>query len=97
MLRNLRTSFFRYFSNSVSTKTVNVKIAENGVTTLALNSPPVNTLTRQVLDDLTSSIEYVVSNNGTGIILTSEKPGVFCSGLDIFTIHGASKKDKNYC
>jgi enoyl-CoA hydratase/carnithine racemase len=80
-------------SAPASASTVNVTMADHGVAIMSLNAPPVNTLNAQLLGDIKSSIDSIVSSKSSAIVLTSAKPGVFSSGLDIFSMYGKSDEE----
>ena len=65
-----------------------VSVADNGVATLALTSPPVNTLNAELLGSITNSINEVVADGAKAAVLTSGRPGVFSAGLDIMSMYG---------
>ena len=75
------------------TPSVNVTMADHGVAIMALNGPPVNTLNAQLLGDIKSSIDSLVADKASAIVLTSQKPGVFSSGLDIFSMYDKQEDD----
>jgi len=63
-------------------------MAPGGVALMTLNNPPVNTLNAQLLGDIKTAVDQVVADKGAAIVLSSAKPGVFSSGLDIFSMYG---------
>jgi len=81
MLRQIGTRTVRAAS------TVSINMADHGVAIMALNAPPVNTLNATLCSEISSSINSIVSDKASAIVLTSAKPGVFSSGLDIFSMY----------
>merc|ERR1711931_272641 len=65
-----------------------VQMADNGVATLALTSPPVNTLNTELLSSIAESIKAISADGAKAAVLTSAKPGVFSAGLDIMSMYG---------
>ena len=63
-------------------------MADNGVATLALTSPPVNTLNAELLSSIAESIKAISADGAKAAVLTSGKPGVFSAGLDIMSMYG---------
>ena len=93
---NAKLYFFRMFSQQtvrrVAARMSSVKIdmMPHGVASLAFNAPPVNTLNKQLLSDIKTSVDQVVADGASAIVFSSAKPGVFSSGLDIFSMYGKS-------
>ena len=69
---------------------VKIDMMPHGVASLAFNAPPVNTLNKQLLSDIKTSVDKVVADGASAIVFSSAKPGVFSSGLDIFSMYGKS-------
>ena len=69
---------------------VKIDMMPHGVASLAFNAPPVNTLNKQLLSDIKTSVDQVVADGASAIVFSSAKPGVFSSGLDIFSMYGKS-------
>jgi len=67
-----------------------VQMADNGVATLALTSPPVNTLNAELLSSITNSVNEITKDGAKAAVLTSARPGVFSAGLDIMSMYGRS-------
>jgi len=65
-----------------------VSVADNGVATLALAAPPVNTLNAELLSSIKTSIDQVVADGAKACVVTSARPGVFSAGLDIMSMYG---------
>lgn len=55
-------------SNNLVNLTVNDK---NGIATLTLNRPPVNSLNYELLQDISTALDDVAKNRSKGLILTS--------------------------
>ena len=70
--------------------TVNVTMASHGVALLQLANPPVNTLNPTLLADIKTTVDDVVKDKASAIVISSQRPGVFSSGLDIFSMYGKS-------
>ena len=70
--------------------TVNVTMAPHGVALLQLANPPVNTLNPTLLADIKTTVDDVIKDKASAIVISSQKPGVFSSGLDIFSMYGKS-------
>jgi 3,2-trans-enoyl-CoA isomerase len=83
MFRNLRSSVL-----SANRSKCLVNVADNGVATIALASPPVNTLNAELLASIKGSIDQVVADGAKAAVLTAAKPGVFSAGLDIMSMYG---------
>lgn len=63
-------------------------VDEKGVATVKLNRPPVNSLSLELLTDLSITLDKLENEKKCqGIILTSGKDGVFCAGLDIMEMY----------
>jgi len=69
--------------------TVNVTMAPHGVALLQLANPPVNTLNPTLLADIKTTVDDV-KDKASAIVISSQRPGVFSSGLDIFSMYGKS-------
>ena len=82
----------RQFSKHVTraASTVNVTMAPHGVALLQLANPPVNTLNPTLLADIKTTVDDVIKDKASAIVISSQKPGVFSSGLDIFSMYGKS-------
>ncbi|KAB1251903.1 Enoyl-CoA delta isomerase 1; mitochondrial [Camelus dromedarius] len=64
-------------------------IFKPGVTVLKLKSPPVNSLSLELLTELVISLEKLEHDKTfQGILLTSDCPGVFSAGLDLTELCG---------
>lgn len=62
-----------------------------GVAVMRLNNPPVNTLSLEFLTELVISLEKLENDKSfRGVILTSDRPGVFSAGLDLMEMCGRS-------
>ncbi|XP_054098411.1 enoyl-CoA delta isomerase 1, mitochondrial isoform X2 [Callithrix jacchus] len=62
-----------------------------GVAVMRLNNPPVNTLSLEFLTELVISLEKLENDKSfRGVILTSDRPGVFSAGLDLTEMCGRS-------
>lgn len=61
---------------------------DNGIVTLTLDLPgkSVNTLSRQMWNDLAAAVEKVESDTPRGVIVTSAKPKTFIAGADLFEL-----------
>ena len=63
--------------------------ALDGVAIVSLNSPPVNTLTTDLMSELFEVMtDQAKDDNIRGIVLTSAVPNVFSAGLDLRLMHG---------
>ena len=78
----------RTLARAVST--VNVTMAPHGVALLQLANPPVNTLNPTLLADIKTTVDDVIKDKASAIVISSQRPGVFSSGLDIFSMYGKS-------
>nr|XP_056722313.1 enoyl-CoA delta isomerase 1, mitochondrial [Euleptes europaea] len=78
----------RLFSNDK----VLVELAEGaGVAVMKLKSPPVNSLSLELLTEFSISLEKLENDKACrGVILTSAVPQIFSAGLDITEMHGKS-------
>ncbi|XP_060116637.1 enoyl-CoA delta isomerase 1, mitochondrial [Heteronotia binoei] len=64
-----------------------------GVAVMKLKSPPVNSLSLELLTEFSISLEKLENDKACrGIILTSVVPKIFSAGLDITEMHGKSKE-----
>jgi len=64
------------------------------ISILRMNNPPVNALSKQFMADLQKSIQDCERDEKTrAVILTSNKPGVFCAGLDLKEIWRKSEEE----
>ncbi|XP_014219473.1 enoyl-CoA delta isomerase 1, mitochondrial [Copidosoma floridanum] len=66
-----------------------VEVSENesnGITTISMSRPPVNSLNLEMCVELRKALENAVDKNSRGVILTSTLP-VFSAGLDIMEMH----------
>ncbi|KAM6155643.1 enoyl-CoA delta isomerase 1, mitochondrial [Rhynchocyon petersi] len=63
--------------------------AATGVAVMKFNNPPVNMLSLELLTELVISLEKLENDKAIrGLILTSERPGVFSAGLDLLEMCG---------
>lgn len=60
---------------------------KSGIATLTLNRPPVNSLSLELLTDISTSLDQVQDNRSRGLILTSSGKSVFSAGLDIMEMY----------
>merc|ERR1719259_1510193 len=63
---------------------VNIK---DEVATLELNNPPVNILTRSLLEQFPKAFEEAENQGAEVIVIKSAKPGVYSAGLDISELY----------
>lgn len=55
-----------------------------GIAVLKLKNPPVNSLSLELLTDLVISVEKLENDKSfRGVVVTSERPGIFSAGLDL--------------
>ncbi|XP_066293332.1 enoyl-CoA delta isomerase 1, mitochondrial-like [Branchiostoma lanceolatum] len=77
-----------------STSSDNVLVSKDeksGIATVRMNNPPVNSLNTAMLVSLRSCFEELENDKSCrALILTSQKPKVFCAGLDILEIYRKS-------
>lgn len=85
MFRTLRPSIL----TSSRSKCI-VSVTDNGVASIALASPPVNTLNAELLASIKDSMDQIVADGAKAAVLTAAKPGVFSAGLDIMSMYGRS-------
>uniref|UniRef100_A0A2K6SYA5 Enoyl-CoA delta isomerase 1, mitochondrial n=3 Tax=Saimiri boliviensis TaxID=27679 RepID=A0A2K6SYA5_SAIBB len=65
--------------------------ASAGVAVMRFNNPPVNTLSLEFLTELVISLEKLENDKSfRGLIITSDRPGVFSAGLDLREMCGRS-------
>ncbi|KAK5642511.1 hypothetical protein RI129_008678 [Pyrocoelia pectoralis] len=55
---------------------------ENGIVTVTLKRPPVNSITSEFLKELSALLNELERDEAQGLILTSEYNGVFSAGID---------------
>ncbi|XP_060520511.1 enoyl-CoA delta isomerase 1, mitochondrial-like [Cylas formicarius] len=78
---------------SSSSKLVGLEINDqNGIATVSLQRPPVNSLNLDLLSDFLTTLTELESNKCRGAILTSSYSTVFSAGLDIMEMY---KPDPN--
>ncbi|XP_029425684.1 enoyl-CoA delta isomerase 1, mitochondrial isoform X2 [Nannospalax galili] len=64
-------------------------LLQAGIAVMKLKNPPVNSLSLEFLTEFLISLEKLENNkNFRGVILTSERPGVFSAGLDLMEMYG---------
>ncbi|XP_072394287.1 enoyl-CoA delta isomerase 1, mitochondrial-like [Diabrotica undecimpunctata] len=83
---NIVKSGMRCFSKEASFVSVTVN-DKNGVATLEMQRPPVNSLNYELLSQLSSTLTDLEKNKSRGLILTSKNDGVFSAGLDILEMY----------
>jgi len=76
----------RFSVSSVRSDNVLVTRDDLGVATLSMNKAPVNSLNKEFLEEVTSSL-VAVSKDSTGVVLTTGLNSVFCAGLEITEMH----------
>lgn len=60
-----------------------------GIAVMKLNNPPVNSLSMESLTEFVISLEKLENDKTCrGVILTSERPGIFSAGLDLMEMYG---------
>ncbi|XP_042361161.1 enoyl-CoA delta isomerase 1, mitochondrial-like [Plectropomus leopardus] len=65
----------------------------SGVAVMSLQSPPVNSLSLDLLTELCITVEKLeMDKSCRGLILTSSQPKVFSAGLDIMEMYGRSRE-----
>nr|XP_003702020.1 PREDICTED: enoyl-CoA delta isomerase 1, mitochondrial-like isoform X1 [Megachile rotundata]XP_012137726.1 PREDICTED: enoyl-CoA delta isomerase 1, mitochondrial-like isoform X1 [Megachile rotundata]XP_012137727.1 PREDICTED: enoyl-CoA delta isomerase 1, mitochondrial-like isoform X1 [Megachile rotundata]XP_012137728.1 PREDICTED: enoyl-CoA delta isomerase 1, mitochondrial-like isoform X1 [Megachile rotundata] len=82
-----------YATYSTNSKLVEV-IHENetGIATISMANPPVNSLSKELLNALNKSLMDVQQKQCSGVILTSSLPTVFSAGLDIMSMYNKNEK-----
>ncbi|XP_028138557.1 enoyl-CoA delta isomerase 1, mitochondrial-like [Diabrotica virgifera virgifera] len=83
---NIVKSGVRCFSKEASFVSVTVN-DKNGVATVEMQRPPVNSLNYELLSQLSSTLTDLEKNKSRGLILTSKNDGVFSAGLDILEMY----------
>ncbi|XP_043593368.1 trifunctional enzyme subunit alpha, mitochondrial [Bombus pyrosoma] len=97
----VRTALYksiRAMSTQVNTKHWKYKVVDN-VAVLTLNSPgvKVNTLNREIMDEITDVLKTVQHNSAVNsIVLISGKPGCFIAGADITMIQHFKTSEDGY-
>ncbi|KAJ0178159.1 hypothetical protein K1T71_005982 [Dendrolimus kikuchii] len=66
---------------------VDLAIDNEGIATLTMQRPPVNSLNLELLQAIGSALDDVGKNKCKGMILTSSSPTVFSAGLDIMEMY----------
>ncbi|KAK6632767.1 hypothetical protein RUM43_013538 [Polyplax serrata] len=61
--------------------------SKTGVVTVAMKRPPVNSLSLELVTELTNTMMQFEKDKGRGMILTSATPGIFTAGLDIMELY----------
>ncbi|XP_055936409.1 enoyl-CoA delta isomerase 1, mitochondrial-like isoform X1 [Argiope bruennichi] len=65
---------------------------KNGTARVMLQKPPVNSLSLEMLNELTSTIKDLEEKKLRGIIISSDSSRVFCAGLDITELYKPSEE-----
>lgn len=73
-------------------KLVNLDIDNEGIATLTMNRPPVNSLNLELLTDISSALDSVQSNKCLGMVLATFSNSVFSAGLDIMEMYKPNEK-----
>lgn len=64
------------------------------IAVVKLSAPPINALSKKMLRSLETTIKSLEQEEDVkGFILTSEKPGIFSAGLDIFSMYGKNREE----
>jgi len=64
------------------------------IAVVKLSAPPINALSKNMLRSLESTVKSLEQEEDVkGFILTSEKPGIFSAGLDIFSMYGKNREE----
>lgn len=72
------------------TEQVRYTVAD-GVAEIALERPPVNALTVELIEDVNAALRRAGADDAVrAVILTSAFDKVFCAGLDLSMVHGAT-------
>ncbi|XP_068618387.1 enoyl-CoA delta isomerase 1, mitochondrial-like [Battus philenor] len=66
---------------------VNLSVDNEGIATLTMNRPPVNSLNLELLQEISKTLDEVSKNKSKGMILTSSSATVFSAGLDIMEMY----------
>ncbi|CAK9797047.1 Enoyl-CoA delta isomerase 1, mitochondrial [Anthophora quadrimaculata] len=80
------------------TYTINSKLIEvthkddTGIATISMAHPPVNSLNKELLNTLNTSLMDVQKQKCKGVILSSSLSNVFSAGLDIMEMYNRSEK-----
>ncbi|KOC60150.1 Enoyl-CoA delta isomerase 1, mitochondrial [Habropoda laboriosa] len=78
--------------------TINSKLIEvtheddTGIATVSMACPPVNSLNRELLNTLNTSLKNIQNQKCKGVILSSSLPNVFSAGLDIMEMYDRNEK-----
>lgn len=76
----------RRFSNK---RVLVEKEGEAGIAVMKFKNPPVNSLSLEFLTEFVISLEKLENDKSIrGVILTSERPGIFSAGLDLMEMYG---------
>ena len=65
---------------------------QTGIATISMANPPVNSLNKDLLSALKTSLMDVQQKQCKGVILTSSLPMVFSAGLDIMEMYNRNEK-----
>ncbi|XP_053606850.1 enoyl-CoA delta isomerase 1, mitochondrial-like [Plodia interpunctella] len=71
---------------------VDLSVDNEGIATLTLQRPPVNSLNLDLLQDIDKALDEVTKNKAKGMILTSSAPTTFSAGLDIMEMYKPEMK-----
>ncbi|XP_075978499.1 enoyl-CoA delta isomerase 1, mitochondrial-like [Anticarsia gemmatalis] len=64
-----------------------VEVDSEGIATVTMQRPPVNSLNLELLQELSNAFDYVEKNKCKGMVLASASPRVFSAGLDIWEMY----------
>lgn len=76
---------------SSSSKFLDVAVNDDGVATVTMNRPPVNSLNLELLTEFSNTLTDLERNKSRGMILTSSSNKVFSAGLDIMEMYKPDK------
>ncbi|XP_049874318.1 enoyl-CoA delta isomerase 1, mitochondrial-like [Pectinophora gossypiella] len=69
--------------STIPTPQVDLSVDQDGIATLTLQRPPVNSLNLDLVLEINKSLDEIAKNKYKGMILTSASPGVFSAGIDL--------------
>ncbi|VEN63468.1 unnamed protein product, partial [Callosobruchus maculatus] len=78
--------YFKQFSSEAKLVSLTTD-DKTGVAVLSLQRPPVNSLNLELLRDIHTALTEAEKNKSRGVIVTSQKDGVFSAGLDIMEMY----------
>ncbi|CAB3220551.1 unnamed protein product [Arctia plantaginis] len=87
IVSNVRRVVPGFRAMSSSGPLTGLEVDNEGIATLTMQRPPVNSLNLELLQNLSKAFDEVSKNKCKALILTSNSPTVFSAGLDIMEMY----------